>query len=283
MMILKSFLVDTLVEGPFSGAPTMVIFLEKPMDKFKMLSLANELGTSQTVYILLHDQASYLLRFFSRTQELAVGGHGCHAVAHLIYELGLLPPDESTVLLTQDGELLAKRVLRDLTEVRFTAQTVNKMDQNSLNNYSSVMAINPKSVTWAGITTGRAAILAVDNSVNLRRLTPDREKLHSTGATVLALTSLDQSGCDYNLRCFSSSSYFPEHQVNSSIHRCLAPQWGQILNKKRLLARQLSQRGGLVRLEVSDPNFVFMTAKSKTILRADLVADFQDPADGLTI
>ncbi|MDR1111863.1 MAG: PhzF family phenazine biosynthesis protein [Deltaproteobacteria bacterium] len=275
-MIRKAFLVDALVDGPFSGAPTSVVFLETPMDKFKMLSLANELGTSQTVYVLMHDQESYLLRFFSRTQELPIGGHACHAAAHLIFELGLLPPGETIVFLTQDGEILARRVPPDQTVVRFTAHSLNKMDQANINIYSELMSLTPKAVAWAGITPSRAAILAVDSSVQMRRLEPDREKLQKTGAAVLAVTAPDNGGCDYCLRCFTPGLLLPEHLVSGNIHRCLAPQWGRVLGKRLLQARQLSSRGGLVRLDVSDPNFVAMSAKSMTILSSDLVVELHD-------
>ncbi|MDR1297382.1 MAG: PhzF family phenazine biosynthesis protein [Deltaproteobacteria bacterium] len=276
-MIRKAFLVDSLVDGPFSGAPTSVVFLESPMDKFKMLSLANEIGTSQTVYVLMHDQASYLLRFFSRTQELPLGGHSCHAAAHLIYELGFSPPGEELVFLTQEGEISARRVPPDQTAVRFAAQAFNKMDQNNVDLYSDILGLSPRSVAWAGITQNRQAILAVDASAPLRRLEPVRAKLLNSGATTLAVTAPDSSaGCDYSLRCFTPGLLFPEHLVSATVHRSLAPQWGRLLRKTRLQCRQLSSRGGLVLLDVSDPGRVLMTAKSRTVMRSDVVMEMMD-------
>ncbi|MDR2386665.1 MAG: PhzF family phenazine biosynthesis protein [Deltaproteobacteria bacterium] len=275
-MLTKIFLVDAMVQGPFTGAPTTVVFLESPMDKFKMLSLANEMGTSQTVYVLLHSQAAYLLRFFSRAQELPMGVHASHAAAHLIFELGLLPPDEKIEFLTQESALIAKRVPSEQTEIGFSPISMNKMDSANLNAYAEVLSINPKAITWAGVTPNRAAILFIDSTVPIRRLVPDREKLHKTGAAVLCVTSPDQSGGDYALRCFTPNLLLPEHQVSGNIHRCLAPRWARTLGKKHLIAHQYSNRGALVRLEVSDPNQVLMTAKSLTILRSDLVAELQD-------
>ncbi|MDR2301620.1 MAG: PhzF family phenazine biosynthesis protein [Deltaproteobacteria bacterium] len=280
-MLTKIFLVDALVQGPFTGAPTTVVFLETPMDKFKMLSLANEMGTSQTVYVLLHSQAAYLLRFFSRTQELPLGVHASHAAAHLIFELGLLPPDEKIEFLTQDGALVAKKAPLDQTEIGFSAISMNKMDPTNLYAYAEVLSINPKAITWGGLTPNRAAILFIDTTVQLRRLVPDREKLQKTGAAVLCVTSLDVSGGDYALRSFTPSLILPEHQVSGNIHRCLAPRWGRTLGKKHLVAHQYSNRGGLVSLDVSDPNTVAMTAKSHTILRSDLVAELQDSLSSL--
>ncbi|MDR2366928.1 MAG: PhzF family phenazine biosynthesis protein [Deltaproteobacteria bacterium] len=275
-MIRKIFLVDALVDGPFSGAPTTVVFLESPMDKFKMLSLANEMGTGETVYVLLHYQAAYLLRFFGRTQELPLGAHGCHAAAHLIFELGLLPPDEPIVFLTQEGEIHARRAASERTEIKFSAQPMNKMDQANQNLYAEVLSVNPSAITWAGLTPARAAIVAIDAPAQLRRLAPDRDKLIKTGAATLAVTAPDPSGADYCLRSFTPSPLLPERQASANIHRALAPKWAQILQKKSLVARQYSNRGGLVRLDVSDPNSVVMTAQSRTVLRGDLVIGLQD-------
>jgi predicted PhzF superfamily epimerase YddE/YHI9 len=224
----------------------------------------------------MHDQASYLLRFFSRTQELPIGGHCCHAAAHLIYELGLLPPGEDIIFLTQEGEIPVRRVLPDLTSVRFTAQNLNKMDQTNINLYADILGINSKAVSWAGITLNRFALLAADNTVQLRRVDPDRIKLQNTGASVLAITALDHSGSDYCLRCFTPSLLFPEHLVSGSIHRYLGPKWGKILQKTELQAKQLSSRGGTVQIDLTDPKYVVMTARSRTILRSDVVLDLLD-------
>ncbi|MDR0621439.1 MAG: PhzF family phenazine biosynthesis protein, partial [Deltaproteobacteria bacterium] len=236
-MIRKIFLVDALVDGPFSGAPTTVVFLESPMDKFKMLSLANEMGTGQTVYVLLHSQASYLLRFFSQTQEISLSALACHAAAHLIYELGLLPPDEGIELLSQDGALPARRLAPDRTEITFTALPTNKMDPANLAAYCEVMSVSPKIVSWAGLTQNRTAILALEASAQIRRLAPDREKLLKTGASVLCVTCLDGSGADYALRCFTPNLLLPEQPASGNVHRCLAPRWAQFLRKTNLLAR----------------------------------------------
>jgi predicted PhzF superfamily epimerase YddE/YHI9 len=246
------------------------------MDKFKMLSLANELGSSQTVYVLLHDQAAYLLRFFSQTHELPLGVHSCHAAAHLIYELGFSPPDDPLIFLTQEREVSASRVQSDQTKIKLTTHPINKMDQNNVNLYCDILGLNPKTVVWSAMTQNRQAIIAVDNTIQLRRLTPDATKLLNSGAMVLAVTSQDHGGSDYCLRCFASNLLNPEHQASGGIHRYLAPQWGRLLQKTRLQAKQLSHRGGLVQLDLSEPDFLIITAKSQTVLRADLVFEFTD-------
>ncbi|MDR1487962.1 MAG: PhzF family phenazine biosynthesis protein [Deltaproteobacteria bacterium] len=271
-MIRKVFLVDTLVDGPFSGSQTTVVFLESPLDKFKMLSLANELGTSQTVFVYYHGQA-YLLRYFVRTQEITLSTHCCHAVAHLIFELGMHPPGEKLLFLTQEGEITAARIPPDLISVTLPAQNITKLDQAKIELYSSILSLNPKTVIWGALAPSRTVVLAVDASVQLRKLNVDNLKLADSGAMALAVTKQDTGAADYALRCFTSIPNLPEQSISAGLQRSLAPHWGRLLNKKALQAKQLSPRGGLIELDVSIPNQIVITGRSKTVLRSDLVLE----------
>lgn len=271
-LVRKVLLVDALGDGPFSGAPTHVVFLESPLDKFKMVSLAHELGTGETVFALAHHKA-FLLRFFNQIQEIPMGGHACHAVAHLIYELGLMPPAEPLVLLTQEGELKASLTPPLLISVSFPAQILAKMDPAASDLYVSIMGLSQTDLAWGGITPSRQAILAVDPDVHLRKLEPDRARLAKSGASSLAVVSVDSQAGEYSLRCFGANPQHPEQQVSVNIHRSLAPHLGRLLQKKRLAARQLSSRGSLVHIDVSSPGQVAISGNSRTILRSDLVLE----------
>ncbi|MDR3205363.1 MAG: PhzF family phenazine biosynthesis protein [Deltaproteobacteria bacterium] len=270
-MLRKIFLADSLVEGPFSGWPVFVVFLEKPLDKFKMVSLASELGSRQTVFVLIHGK-SVLLRFFSNTQEIGLGVHACHAVTHLIYELGLLPPSEDCRLLTQEGEILAKSLAPNFTVLTLKALPLSMVAQDSLEIYERVLNLNPSSVGWAAMTQDRTAVLAVDETVNIRKLTAQPNLLAQCGAAALAVTAQDQAKSGYSLRCFSPDAAI-EQVLCGNLHRSLAPQWSRLLKKREFQARQLSSRGSLIKLEIPQNDLVITTGQSKTILRCDLAMD----------
>ncbi|MDR2443467.1 MAG: PhzF family phenazine biosynthesis protein [Deltaproteobacteria bacterium] len=275
-LVRKVLLVDALGYGQFSGAPTVVIFLEAPLDKFKMASLSRELGSSQTVFVLAHNK-TFLLRFFNQLLEIPLGGHSCHAAAHLIYELGLLPPSKPLTFLTQEGELAVKLTEPDSISVTFPAINLTKMDSANLELYGSILAIDPKNIAWGAMTASRQAIIAVDATVMLKKLSPDRARLAKSGASTLAVTSAaDTVGGEYSLRCFGPNENRPEQQVSVNIHRSLAPHWSRLLGTKKLQARQLSGRGSLVQLDVSTPNQVVVTGRSRTVLRSDLVLELSD-------
>jgi predicted PhzF superfamily epimerase YddE/YHI9 len=271
-LVRKVLLVDALGDGPFSGAPTHVVFLESPLDKFKMVSLAHELGSGETVFVLAHHRA-FLLRFFNQIQEVPLGGHACHAAAHLIYELGLMPPAEPLFLLTQEGELKASLAPPDLISVSFPAQNVGKMDQAAMDLHASILSLGPRDLAWGAVTPSRQAILAVDPKTPIRKLEPDRLRLAKSGTATLAVTTADPQSGEYLLRAFGSNPQHPEQHLSVNIHRSLAPPWGRLLQKRRLACRQLSSRGGLVQLDVSAPGQVVVTGRSLTVLRSDLVLE----------
>jgi predicted PhzF superfamily epimerase YddE/YHI9 len=237
-----------------------------------MLTFANELGTSETVFIYPHNKA-YLLRFFSSSQELTLGTHCCHAAAHLVFDLGLHPPGEELTFLTQEGQLAVNKIEPDLISVKMPAQNLIKIDQAKIELYCSILAINPKNIVWAAVAPSRTVVLAVNNSSQLRKLSIDHQKLADSGAAGLAVTAPEIGGADYCLRCFTSLYNFPEQNVSASLQRSLAPHWGRLINKKVLQVKQLSSRGGFMELDVSIPNQIIMTGKSRTVLRSDIVLE----------
>ena len=272
LLVRKVLLVDALCEGPFSGAPTHVVFLESPLDKFKMVSLAHELGSGETAFVLAHHKA-FLLRFFNQLQEVPLGGHACHAVAHLVYELGLMPPAEPLHLLTQEGELSARLSPPSLISVSFPAQHISKLDPAGMDLHGAIMGLSPSDLAWGAMTPTKQAILAVDPKVQLKKLDPDRNRLAKSGASSLAAVSIDPISGEYSLRCFGANPQHPEQQVSINIHRSLAPHLGKLIQKKRLVARQLSSRGSRILVDLSSPGQVEIAVRSRTVLRSDLVLE----------
>jgi predicted PhzF superfamily epimerase YddE/YHI9 len=60
------------------------------------------------------------------------------------------------------------------------------------------------------------------------------------------------SDCDFVSRFFAPSYGIPEDPVTGSAHCTLVPYWSKVLGKARLLARQVSARGGELTCEDRD-------------------------------
>jgi PhzF family phenazine biosynthesis protein len=273
-MIHKVFLVDALVDGPFSGAPTTVLYLTDPLERFKMASLAAEFGTSESVFILPHDQA-YLLRFFTPLMEIKLGVHACQAAAHIIYEAGLRPPTADITFLTQEGEVTARHFAQAVTSIELDTDLFKNLEREDIDRYAPLLGIDAGEVEWGIVTAGRRVVLALGDYNLLKRVEPNLEeilkaKLNGIAATV---SSKQNADCDYYLRAFRPNPENFEEHISGSLNRALAPRWSKILQKKELVTRQLSKRGGLVSIEMTKADKVTMKGRATTVLRADIILE----------
>lgn len=99
-------------------------------------------------------------------------------------------------------------------------------------------------VTWSEILEANDTYIAVlDNEQQIQNLSPNvslLEQLHPFAVNVTA----PGENSDFVSRYFAPSYGVSEDPVTGSAHCALAPYWAQRLNKSRLHARQLSERGG---------------------------------------
>jgi PhzF family phenazine biosynthesis protein len=269
--IRKVLLADSLVDGPFSGAPTTVVYLGEPLERFKMASLAAEFGTPETAYVYPHAK-SFLLRFFTPATELKVGINACQAAAHVIYELGIRPPSEPLSFLTQDGEITARLDGGACISMEMDREDVLPLDEARMDSCAELIGLAPGKVRWGFMTREDLAVVAVEDRETLKRLSPDIAGLFRAEVNGVAATALStQAGdCDYYLRTFRPRQGQAEEHVSGSVNRSLAPRWAEILRKKELCARQLSRRGGLVRTELRDGGRMAVKGRARIILRADI-------------
>jgi PhzF family phenazine biosynthesis protein len=270
-MIRKIFLVDAFADGPFTGAPTSVAFLKNPLEKIKMSSLAAEMGSQETAFVLATN-GSFLLRFFSQTQEVPLSIHACLAAAHLIYELGLFPPTRPLKFHTQEGEVAAS-LGASAGNMALTAssQLLTKLDQARLEQFRAYSGLGAKDVAWAAISPQKVAILSLEKPELVEKAEIDLAALAKAPVQGLALTAPSGTNdCVYYLRTFLPALGLNEEQVSGNIHRSLAPQWGRLLQKKTLVCRQLSPRRGLVSLDLLNPNQVAFYGQAKTFFKGDL-------------
>ncbi len=56
--------------------------------------------------------------------------------------------------------------------------------------------------------------------------------------------------CDFVSRYFAPAGGIPEDPVTGSAHSVLTPYWADRLGKTSMLARQVSKRGGLLKVEL---------------------------------
>ena len=97
-------------------------------------------------------------------------------------------------------------------------------------------------------------------------------RLMSEGPTVgVIVTSVATTpGWDFVSRFFAPAAGVDEDPVTGSAHCCLTPFWSAKLGKTTLVARQVSARGGTMRVTL-DGDRVRMAGQAVTVMRGELV------------
>ena len=100
--------VDAFADRPFAGNPAAVCVLPQERDAQWMQNVAREMNLSETAF-LLHQGDGFNLRWFTPLVEVDLCGHATLASSHVLWETGLLKPDQQARFFTRSGLLTAKR------------------------------------------------------------------------------------------------------------------------------------------------------------------------------
>mgnify|MGYP003329276792 FL=1 len=82
-----------------------------------------------------------------------------------------------------------------------------------------------------------------ENEEDIKSMIPNMEKLEKLDYASVIITAPGRD-VDFVSRNFAPKLGIPEDPVTGSAHCELIPYWSKILNKKELLAHQISERGG---------------------------------------
>lgn len=256
--------VDAFTSKAFSGNPAAICILDEMPDDVWLQDVAREMNLSETAYLVPLDDG-YQLRWFTPAYEVELCGHATLASAHVLWEQSLLSSNDSARFHTLSGLLTARRedgwIILDFP-AKVAAQTV------AADNLLESLGIQtPRFV-------GRNQfdlLVEVESADELRGLKPDFGKLKSVECRgVIVTASSDLAEYDFLSRFFAPAAGVDEDPVTGSAHCCLAPYWSEKLGTERLTARQISQRGGDLRLTVAGDR-VLLGGQAITVMRGELL------------
>jgi predicted PhzF superfamily epimerase YddE/YHI9 len=111
----------------------------------------------------------------------------------------------------------------------------------------------------------------VESEDVVRRARPDFGVLKTIGGRGVILTSRAAApGYDFVSRFFAPAAGIDEDPVTGSAHCCLGPFWSGRLGRQSFLARQISARGGVLKVRLKGDR-VLIGGQAVTVLRGDLV------------
>jgi PhzF family phenazine biosynthesis protein len=114
-------------------------------------------------------------------------------------------------------------------------------------------------------------LVELENEETVRSLRPDIRRLEQLPVRGVIVTSRSSSP-DYQFvsRFFAPQVGVDEDPVCGSAHCCLGPYWAEKFDRSVLIARQVSCRGGVVKVRVAGPR-VALIGQAVTVLRGELV------------
>ncbi len=263
-MTTRIYQVDAFTDSPFSGNPAAVCLLDQPQPAQWMQQVGMEMNLSETAFLWPLDDGNSL-RWFTPAAEVDICGHATLAAAHILWQTGQLAPERTAVFYTKSGKLTAA-LDQGWIEMDFPATPAIPSQLPA--ELESNLGITP---LYTGQFAPGKFLVVVDNEQTVSDIQPDFSAMRIVDARAVCVTSrADDSDIDFVSRYFAPWIGIDEDPVTGSAHACLAPYWSEVLKKDWLNARQVSSRGGTLRVRPAGER-VLIKGQAVTVLQGELL------------
>lgn len=237
-------LVDAFAERPFTGNPAAVCLLgPAPRSDTWMQQVAFELGYSETAFVARAAEG-FSLRWFTPKLEVDLCGHATLAAAHVLWNAG--SAEGPIAFHTRSGVL---RCERDGRVIKLDFPRIEPRDAPPPVGLLASLGFTPLALKQAGPDF----LAEVLDEESVRRASPDLRALGEVALRGVIVTARSRDPAfDFVSRFFAPAAGIDEDPVTGSAHCALAPYWAERVGKRVMRARQLSQRGGQLELELSE-------------------------------
>ena len=265
MKKIKIYQVNAFTDKLFSGNPAPVCILDTWISDELMQSIANENNLAETAFVVPCGQ-DFEIRWFTPTVEVDLCGHATLATAFVLFNIHNYPGSLIRFHSPRSG-LLAVEKKDDMLFLDFPTDrlTVIVEEQNAV--LEKCIGTKPLEL-YKGKTD---YIAVIDSENSLRNLQPDLNEISKLKARGLIVTAKGDN-VDFVSRFFAPQSGINEDPVTGSAHTSLLPLWSKKLNKSRLIANQLSKRGGLLVCEFMGDRCM-IGGKAQLYLTGELTLD----------
>lgn len=260
--------VDAFSASPFHGNPAAVCVLPVAVDENWMRAVAAEMNLSETAF--LHPQGDgYQLRWFTPSAEVDLCGHATLASAHVLWQEGYLAGEQAARFYTKSGLLTATQQDGWIT-LNFPAQPLTSVTA-SPELSKSLRGMQVKAVSYGGMAESNY-LVELPSEDYVRSLQPDFSMMKLLPAQGVIVTALaDEADVDFVSRYFAPAVGIDEDPVTGSAHCSLAPYWQQKLNKSHFLAKQVSVRGGMLKVHVQGDR-ILISGQAVTVFKGTLLS-----------
>lgn len=261
MTTIPVYHIDAFTTHLFAGNPAAVCLLTEWLADDILLKIAQENNLAETAFIVPTTEG-YHLRWFSPQTEMVLCGHATLATAFVIFHF--LKPQlteiqfqtlSGVLTVTRQGELLTM----DFPVVEYSPCLMPDY---------IIAGLNVKPV---GFYRSQKYLAVLENETQIRNISLNLSAFSEMDLAGLVVTAKsDDEHYDFVSRYFTPKIPRIEDAVTGATHCALAPYWGEQLNKTKLLAKQLSARGGEMRCELRGDR-VFLLGHAVLYMKGDII------------
>lgn len=254
-MELDIYQVDAFADQIFKGNPAMVVPLKKWLPDNVMQEIAAENNLSETAFYVPEENGFYI-RWFTPTTEVNLCGHATLATSKIIFLRNEVSGDR--IKFNCRSGLLTIEKSGDLITMDFP---VTYSDEVEKPNWIKHVGGKPKSV----FSCGDDLLLVYNSESEILELSPNFNELAKTKTRGVICTAKGEE-FDFVSRFFAPAAGINEDPVTGSAHTKLMPYWVKELGKNSLVAKQVSNRGGVLHCTL-ERDRVKISGKGKLFLK----------------
>ncbi|MDQ1425960.1 MAG: hypothetical protein QOD72_3458 [Acidimicrobiaceae bacterium] len=263
MASYELYQVDAFTSRPFAGNPAAIVLLDAWPDDSWMQRVAAENNLSETAFLVPAGEA-WGLRWFTPTVEVDLCGHATVASTHVLVESDRLPADATALFDTRSGRLTATPIGDGWIELDFPALPAVATETPP----GLLEGLGLPTVTFVG-RSRFDYLVEVESATEVEKIVPDHRALRDVDTRGVCVTAAGDGELDFVSRFFAPGAGVDEDPVTGSAHCILTPYWSAKTGKRRLVARQVSARGGDLRLHDRGER-VGIAGQAVTVIRGSL-------------
>ena len=239
-MRLRLYQVDAFSSQVFSGNPAAVVPLDAWLPDHLLQAIASENNLAETAFVMRDELRGWQIRWFTPVQEVDLCGHATLASAWILFNR-LATGLEQVRFGSRSGPLVVTQQEGEWMEMDFPSRPPEPCPLPE--GLVEALGATPRETLLS-----RDLVAVFDSEELVRGLTPDMSKLAALDLFAVVATARGDEA-DFVSRFFAPRVGVPEDPVTGSAHCSLVPYWAARLNKKQLLAHQVSARGGILQCE----------------------------------
>jgi len=266
--------IDAFTNQAFRGNPAAICVIRKDLPDDILQKIAAEMNLSETAFLYVPNEAnikeinSFRLRWFTPKVEVNLCGHATLATAALLfYEINIY--SDNVTFHTLSGDLIAYRrdegvvldfPLNEPKDIKPPEELLQILGIAKVENIAYSEKMND-------------ILVELEDEEQVMQVQPNFEKMKELDLDItirgVMITAKATEKYDFVSRFFAPWAGINEDPVTGSAHTILTPYWSKKLNKDEMVASQISERGGKLRVKILDNNRVEIAGKAKLVLKGD--------------